>query len=304
MDGITESQLVDAFCAVLRPLNVHAHRQQAVQPVDFQRALFNANRGFGLRGQAQFQFISKGVPVAPIPLTIVGWPVHVVLWGLNPRFSEDTASDKQVATGGTWTDYAAFYIGTHQAPAFFQYAFSGHGHYYPTLAMVMATLKDPVTGPTTPTGHVVRKLHDYLGAHAVAQTPAMKNAAAFWTMAHDFGVMTLEFIPFHSPRTIAVTKQNPATLQALGYHAYHQQLVALMEQVVAPKGWIVANGADAVAALRAQLGPALVIDKTTPQYALGTWKGRSVTLLRTFWKTAKGWPNSDADFRTWLEQIW
>lgn len=304
MDGITESQITDAFLEVLRRLNVHAHRHQTVKPVDFQRALFDANRGFGLPNAAQFRFISKGMPIAPIPLTVVGWPVRVVLWGLNPRFSEDTATEKQAAITGTWRDYAAFYIGTRQAPAFFQYAFHGHGQYYPTVAMVVATLKHPVTEPTTRAGHVVRKLHDYHATNAAAQTTAVKNAAAFWEIVHGFGVMTMEFIPFHSPRTIAVATQNPATLQALGYHAYHQQLVALMEQVLEPKGWIIANGADAVAALRAQLGPALIIRKSTARYALGTWKGRSVTLLKTFWKTANGWPNSDADFRTWLEQIW
>ncbi len=277
---------------------------------------WNTALGYDSLNAARFRDFEKsakfpdGLPIAPIPFTATGWPIQVVFWGLNPHYDDAVLDEKSAAyrygrgvTPGTWEAYAHFYLNypfnnIEPWPGSLKWAISSN--YYYNLGTITATLK---SGRFT----LLNSLYPAF--------PPSPRLPAFWSIAQDYGVMAVEYLPFHSQKaalppnlSMVLGANSPVLTQS---QRYHETLLQTIEKVLAPGGWIVAMGKACTQALRALLQQQGVLSEAkgiSGGISLETWtpKGDEVSYKVSFGPfigTAGGPLNSNVAIQNWLEAM-
>ena len=252
------------------------------------------------------------VPIPPIPFTAIGWPIKVVFWGLNPHYDLGALEEKLAAfcyrynvSPGTWEAYAHFYLNypfteTEPWPGSLKWAISST--YYYNLGTVTGTLKN-------------RQFALLKDKYDMSIPPPQRRLEAFWGIAQDYGVMAVEYLPFHSQKAafppILAKKFGATNTVVAQAAAYHATLLQTIEQVLEPGGWIVAMGKPCTVAVRALLQKTGTLTRPVSVnggISLETWKP---TGSEDFYKvscgpfigTAGGPINSNAAIQNWLEAM-
>lgn len=236
----------------------------------------------------------------------------MVFWGLNPHYDNGALHEKLAALRysygvlpGTWEAYAHFYLNypftdIESWPGSLKWAISST--YYYNLGTITGTLK---CGKFT----LLRNRYN------MAAPPSQRRLQAFWDIAQDYGVMAVDYLPFHSQKAALPPELsrklgagNPLVAQSARYHA---TLLQTIEQVLEPGGWIVAMGKPCTMAVRALLqqnGALTGAKDIEGSISLETWTpaGGAASYKVSFGPfigTAGGPLNSTAAIQNWLEAV-
>ena len=239
------------------------------------------NTLLGLKEGSPAAFIHTigDVPATPVPFVFQGKTAGVAVLGLNPQ-DRGTVEEKRTAGQLLPPAYARFYTSERCLPQ----ALSGP--YYRNLGTMLLSLDQ---------GRLVR-FSDYLRSGRYGD-----RTAAFAAIAAGRGILEMRLIPFYSREWRPAGARGLARL--LGhprYGRYYREMAAMLEDVLEPDGWIIANGRDP-----AELLPRLLAERgpltgagppgTAAPYAFYRWQGRRIILLRQFLRSRGGRLNSDRD---------
>lgn len=259
-------------------------------------------------GDARFAHVEEtpGLPVPPVPFTVMGWPVRIVVWGLNPHYTSTMSEEKRqaLAPPGTWDSYARFHVDgtrTTYGPEVLTWAVTSP--YYYNLGTIAASLQAQQF-------HTLREYYH-------AKSPS-DRLGAFWGRTNKFGVMAAEFLPFHSRKTAFPTNirtflgpDHPQLALADQLEAYHDVLLKTILDALGPEGWIIALGnatSEAIQMLLMKYGN-ITIQHVNGKIQVGSWTphngvGRYKVSFSPFMRTAGGPLNTNANIETWLQQVW
>lgn len=307
------TELPTRFISALRALDILAAEDEPVQWGTFQSVTQGWNAALKLQGDARFVDAEPNlsrVPVPPVPFTVIGWPVRMVVWGLNPHYSDAVLDEKRqaVAAPGTWGSYARFHLPrphdvTSPWPAVLPWAIKSQ--YYYNLGTIAATLQS-------------RQFHTLQHFYDNMRPPSERRLQAFWNRTQQFGVMAVEFLPFHSKRAafpINVRKflgpGHPQLALADHMDAYHDVLLQTIVEALGPDGWIIALGnaaANAAESLLMRHGT-LEIYYRMGKIRVGCWTPRNSSnhykvSFSPFMGTAGGPLNKKVDIERWLRQVY
>lgn len=235
-----------------------------------------------------------------------------MFWGLNPHYDDEALYEKLIALRysygvipGTWEAYAHFYL---------NYPFSAiepwpgslpwaiHSTYYYNLGTITGTLKK-------------RQFTLLKDEYNVTVDARHRRLKAFWSVAQDYGVMAVEYLPFHSQKAALPLdlseKLGTGNLLVAQSARYHATLFQTITQVLEPGGWIVAMGKPCTMAVRALLqqngkltgakgvGGGISLETWTPTGGAASYK----VSFGPFIGTAGGPLNSNAAIQNWLNSM-
>ena len=307
------TELPTRFISALRALDIPASEGEPVQWGTFQSGVQAWNAALKLKGDARFVDADTNlnrVPVPPVPFTVIGWPVRMVVWGLNPHYSDAVLAEKRqaVAAPGTWGSYARFHLPRpHDAgspwPGVLPWAIKSQ--YYYNLGTVAATLQS-------------RQFHTLQHFYERTHQRSERRLRAFWDRTQQFGVMAAEFLPFHSKRAaFPINVRNflgpghPQLALADQMDAYHEVLLQTIVDTLGPDGWIIALGNAAANAAETLLKchGTLKINYHQNKIQVGVWTPQNSpncykVSLSPFMGTAGGPLNRNADIERWLQKVW
>lgn len=307
-----------AFLTSLQALGVQAQANKPVDVSDYEAVLTRMNqlvRGpDGHAGQAAFYpagatIGGRRVLIPPVPFVVIGWPVRLAIWGLNPHYDPIVAPEEKafaLRQGKTWGRYADFHYSRPQWdpdagwPGVLPYAVTSS--YYVTIGKVLASLKKRDQQPGAR-----MTSDDFKKAFSPRKLKNKKaRAKPFWSLAQNFGVIMLEAIPFHS-QTFPAMDQRWLACPAIQH--YHQALLKVLDAVLTPDGLLCVVGRKAEKSARQVLDHQLQITqafcparKVRPCCLRGFWGTRRVSLT-PFWRTRSGHLNSHQQLANWFNQI-
>lgn len=308
------SELPSRFISALRALGITASPSELVGGDKIPLVIETWNNALKLKGKARFVGVDTktGFLIPPVPFTVIGWPVRIVVWGLNPHYTDTMLFEKEQALAhpGTWDSYARFHVGngnTAEWPQILSWAIKSR--YYYNLGTIAASLQS----------QQFHTLNEYYNRHGRSSDYRLQ---AFWGHTNRFGVMATEFLPFHSPKTALPTNIRDFLgsnhLQSLAdqLDAYHKILLDTTMDILGPDGWIIALGQSVSQATQALLTAhgTLAINTCTngtnvmKNVQTGTWTPKNSSSsyrvsFSPFMRTANGPLNKNVDIAAWLKQL-
>lgn len=241
---------------------------------------------------ASFIHTSGEVPVTPVPFIFQGdaGQVRLAILGLNPKAGDRlTVAEKRMTRELSPAAYARFYTSDEWLP----HALSSP--YYWNLGTILLSLER---------GCLV-KFSDYRrSGHNSDRT------SAFAGIVSGQGVLEMRLIPFYSQAWRPAGARGLAKLLSHPrYGCYYEKLTTLVEDVLQPEGWIMANGRDPAELLPQLLAARDPLVRVGPEdtalpYTFYRWKKWRVVCLRQFLRSKGGRLNTNEDLARLFEDIY